>query len=116
MREWTKLRVFEQADGLVMAVYRDSESWPASQRFSLTQQIQRAVLSVSSNIVEGCARESEREYLRFLDIAYGSACEAQYQLSVARRLGFSPDCERLEESARRLSKALGSLLRAYPSD
>lgn len=114
MRDWTKLRVFELADGLVLDVYRDSEAWPQAQRFALTQQLQRAVVSVASNIVEGCSRSTEREYLRFIEIAYGSACEAQYQLSVARRLGFSPNVETLETNAKRLGKALNAMLRALP--
>jgi four helix bundle protein len=114
MRDWKKLRAFEQADELVLAVYRDSETWPSSQRFALTQQIQRAVVSIASNIVEGSSRASEREYLRFLEIAHGSACEAQYQLSVARRLGFSTTVERLEQDAIRTAKTIGALIQALP--
>lgn len=112
MRDWTKLRVFEQADGLVLSIYRDSESWPATHRFSLTQQIQRAAVSVASNIVEGCSRESERECRRFHEMAYASACEAQYQLSIARRLGFSSNAEVLEKDAISLAKALAAMLRS----
>src|SRR5262245_1895710 len=114
MRDWKKLRVFGQADELVLGVYRDSENWPSGHRFGLTQQLQRAVVSVASNIVEGCSRTSEREYLRFLEIAYGSACEAQYQLSVARRLGFPGNVEDLETDAGRLGKALNAMLRSLP--
>lgn len=114
MRDWKKLRVFQQAHELVMGVYRDSERWPSAQRFALTQQLQRAVVSVASNIVEGCSRSSEREYRRFLEIAYGSACEVEYQLSVAKELGFSARAEKLETDAAYLSKALNALLRTLP--
>jgi four helix bundle protein len=114
MRDWKKLRCFELADALVLGVYRDSETWPSAQRFALTQQLQRAVVSVTSNIVEGSSRTSEREYRRFIEVAYASACEAQYQLSVARRLGFSPNVERLEADAGDLARALNGLLRALP--
>jgi four helix bundle protein len=114
MRDWKKLRAFELADELVLAIYRDGDEWPPSQRYSLTQQIQRAVVSVASNIVEGSSRVSEREYLRFLEIAHGSACEVQYQLSVARRLGFSSNVERLEQDAIRLGKTIGALIHALP--
>lgn len=112
MRDWKKLRVFEQADALVLAVYRDSERWPATQRFGLTQQLQRAVLSIASNIVEGCSRATERECRRFHEIAYASACEAQYQLSVARRLEFSPAVASLETDAVSVAKALAAMLRS----
>ncbi len=112
MRDWKKLRVFEQADALVLGIYRDSESWPPAQRFALTQQVHRAVLSIASNIVEGCSRDSERECRRFHEMAYASACEVQYQLSVARRLGFSSRVEALETDAISLCKALAAMLRS----
>jgi four helix bundle protein len=64
--------------------------------------------------VEGCARSSEKDYLHFLDIAYGSALEVEYQLSLAYRLGYL-DCEthtRLDESAKQTAKALNGLIRS----
>ena len=88
MRDHKKLRVFEQADVLVEIVYRESQRFPRGEEFGLRSQIRRAAISVVSNIVEGCARSSEAEYLRFLDIAYGSAKELEYQIGLCARLGF----------------------------
>ena len=48
-------------------------------------------MSTASNIVEGCARSTQTDYVRFLEIAYGSACELEYQLSLASRLGYTND-------------------------
>lgn len=59
--------------------------------YSETSQIRRPAVSVPSNIVEGCARDSEAEYLRFLNIAFGSLRELHYQLYLSRRLGFLRD-------------------------
>ena len=88
MRNHKKLRAFELADKLVMLVYKATSNFPREEQFGLTSQIRRAAVSVASNIVEGCARNSISEYLRFLDISYGSAREVEYQLSVAYRLGY----------------------------
>ena len=91
MRDHTKLRAFELADEVVVLVYRTTAAFPKEELFGLTSQMRRAAVSVSSNIVEGCARDSETEYLRFLNIAFGSLRELHYQLNLAKRLGFLPN-------------------------
>jgi four helix bundle protein len=69
MRDHTKLRAFELADELAVVIYRISQPFPRQEQFGLTSQMRRAAVSIASNIVEGCARHTEVEYLRFLDIA-----------------------------------------------
>ena len=88
MRDHTKLRAFELADEVVMLVYRATAAFPKEELYGLTSQLRRAAISVPSNIVEGCARESEADYIRFLTIAFGSLRELHYQLSLSRRLGY----------------------------
>ena len=88
MRDHRKLRAFELADELAVSVYQTTKSFPREELFGLTAQVRRAAVSVASNIVEGCARQSEAEYVRFLDISHGSAHELSYQLSLASRLGY----------------------------
>ncbi len=91
MRDRHKLRAFELADQLALLVYEHTRDFPRSEQFGLTSQMRRAAVSVPSNIVEGCGRESLADYIRFLDIAYGSVRELEYQLSLTHRLGFLKD-------------------------
>lgn len=75
MRDHTKLRAFELADELAVAIYRLTCDFPKEEIYGLTSQMRRAAVSVPSNIIEGAARASEAEYLRFLEIAFGSLRE-----------------------------------------
>ena len=96
MRDHSKLRAYELADEVTLLVYRVTQKFPKDEIYGLTSQMRRAAVSVPSNIVEGCARESEIEYLRFLEIAFGSLRELHYQQGLSMRLGYS---EALEHSA-----------------
>ncbi|MEL6108523.1 MAG: four helix bundle protein [Planctomycetota bacterium] len=112
MRDHTKLRAFELADSVVMDVYRATRGFPKDELFGLTSQLRRAALSIASNIVEGCARASEADYLRFLDMAYGSAKEVEYQLTVADRLGYSEELQSIQSKTSETARVLNALINA----
>jgi four helix bundle protein len=114
MRDHKKLRAFELADELALAVYRQTAAFPREEQFGLTAQIRRAAVSVASNIVEGCARDSQPDYIRFLDMAHGSAHEVEYQISLAHRLGYLDDEQALALTALAIEtcKVVNALIRA----
>ena len=114
MRDHTKLRAFELADEVAVLVYRVTAGFPKEEMFGLTSQIRRSAVSVPSNIVEGCARDSEADYLRFLNIAFGSLREMNYQLNLSNRLGFLPndDSSLIEPKFVETEKVLNGLIRA----
>lgn len=114
MRDHTKLRAFELADEVAVLIYQITRSFPQDEVYGLRSQIRRAAVSVPSNIVEGCARESQIEYFRFLEIAYASLKEMDYQLSLAKRLEYLTiekfsDCNCKIEEAK---KVLFSLMKS----
>ncbi len=84
----SKLIVWQKSHELTLKVYQITNSFPKNEMFGLTSQIRRAVVSVPSNIVEGKARGSNKEYKRFLLIARGSLEEVKYQLFLAKDLKY----------------------------
>lgn len=88
MKDFKKLAVWEKSHKLTLAVYKATASFPKDELYGLTSQVRRASSSIPANIAEGCGREGDAEFARFLQIAMGSASELQYHLLLAHDLGF----------------------------
>jgi len=97
---------------LVTRVYSLTNAFPADERFGLTSQVRRASVSVPSNIAEGAARGSRKEFIHFLTIARGSLSELDTQLRIARNLGFAADIDSLVADVERLQAGVGSLIKS----
>ncbi|MEQ8847593.1 four helix bundle protein [Botrimarina sp.] len=82
------LKVWRLGVEISLAVYRVTTNFPDHERFGLTAQLRRAAVSIPSNVAEGNARESTKDYLRHLSIASGSLAEIETQLLIATELGF----------------------------
>ena len=87
------IKAWQKADDLAVDVYESTKSFPRHQLYSLTNQMQRAAVSVAANIAEGSGRRTNRDYLRFLYIAYGSLTELEYYIHLAKRLDYLSDAD-----------------------
>jgi len=85
-RAYRKLGVWSDAMSVVESVYQLCESMPSDERFGLTSQMKRAAVSIPSNIAEGKRRGSDKDFCRFLKIAFGSGAELETQLELTMRL------------------------------
>ena len=116
-RDPNRLQAFVLADNLVVDAYRATACFPVAERFGLQSQIRRGAVSVPANLVEGCARRSERDYLHFVGIAIGSASEVRYLVGLAARLGFAREHEskRLKNGYSHVIRALQALVTSLNS-
>jgi four helix bundle protein len=88
MRPHKKLEVWKKALEFVTKIYKVTELFPDSEKFGLISQIRRSAVSIPSNISEGAARSSKKEFIQFLSIAQGSTSELETQLIISNNLGF----------------------------
>jgi len=108
------VQVWQRGIALVRELYRVSRAFPNDERFGLTAQIRRAAVSVPSNIAEGHARFTTREYIRFVSNAQGSLAEVKTQLHIAVELGYTAvaDSAPLFTEIEEISRMLNSLRRS----
>jgi four helix bundle protein len=111
MQNFKDLHVWQKAHDLTLSTYKATATFPTQELYSLTSQMRRSCSSIPSNIAEGCGRGGAKELGRFLQIARGSASELEYQLLLARDLGFlnAPILEVLSIQLEEVQKMLASL-------
>ena len=114
MKDFKELKVWHKTHALVVLVYEASRRFPREEIYGLRSQLRRAAVSVGANIAEGCGRRSDGEFIRFLQIARGSASELEYHLLVARDLKFlSGDLHvELQKKVTEVQRMLTSLVSA----
>jgi four helix bundle protein len=112
MQDYRNLKVWERAHRLTLAVYQATATFPKDEQYGLTSQIRRACSSIPANIAEGCGRDGDAEFSRFLRIAMGSATELDYHLLLARDLKFITleVYEQLSHELAELSKMLNTFI------
>ncbi len=88
MKTHKNLDVWSQGVEIAVRIYKIVKTFPSEEKYGLVDQIKRAAVSIPSNIAEGAARNSKKEFLHFLGIALGSIAELETQLVIAKRLDF----------------------------
>ena len=109
-RSHENLQVWQEGMALAKEVYAATSSFPKEEMYWLTSQMRRAAVSVPSNIAEGAARGSKKEFLQFLNIARGSLMELETQILLARDLGFTASYDRLLERSNKTYALLNGLM------
>ena len=102
------LDVWNKAIDLTTLVYESTTDFPRQEIYGLTSQMRRASVSIASNVAEGSARGTRRDFRQFVKLAEGSNCELQTQLVIARRLGFGNPVN--HTAAEALSIEIGKML------
>ena len=113
MIDYRKYNVWQKAHQLVLEMYAVTSLFPKSEQFNLVSQINRAAVSIPTNIVEGCGRETQKELIRFLYISSGSAHELEYLILLSTDLKFI-DAEKstvLLSELTEIKKMLASLIK-----
>jgi four helix bundle protein len=114
MNNYRDLMVWQVAMKLTEDIYKTTESFPSREIYALANQLQRAAVSIPSNIAEGHARSTTKDYLRFVSIAQGSLAEAETQLDLSHRLGYIAETQlaHLLEQTNELGRMLHGLRNA----
>jgi four helix bundle protein len=115
-RKHHDLLVWQQGIELVKAIYAVTVHFPPTETYGLVSQMRRAAVSVPSNIAEGAARDSNKEFAQFLVIARGSLSELDTQLRISTELGFCHPQPELDALIDRLFSLLGGLLKSLRRD
>lgn len=112
MRNFRNYKVWELGHEITLDVYKLSKQFPKDERFGITSQMRRCSSSVPANIAEGCGRETEKEFKRFLVIANGSATELEYFLILITDLEMANknSTEKLVEKVDKLKRSLNRLI------
>lgn len=106
MHKYKELIIWRKSIELVTEIYLVTGSFPDKERFNLISQINRAAVSIPSNIAEGAGRNSDKEFVQFLSIAHASSYELETQLVVSNNLGYlrKENLDKLLESIEELQK------------
>ncbi|MCH8536092.1 MAG: four helix bundle protein [Flavobacteriaceae bacterium] len=109
--DYKKLNVWKESIELVKQVYQVTASFPSEEQYGLMSQLRRASVSIPSNIAEGNGRSSDKDYKRFVEIAYGSALELETQLIISVELQYLDKNHTIFQKLERVKKLLSGFMK-----
>jgi len=111
------LNVWNEAIELVTDIYKMTRSFPKDEQYGLISQIRRAAVSIPSNIAEGSARSSRKEFIQFLNISMGSAVELETQVIISKNLGYITEelFQKISDKVNKISKMVQGLIKSIKS-
>jgi len=114
LKNYQDLKVWQKAYQFCITIYKVTKHFPKEERYGLTSQIRRSAVSVPSNIAEGYGRKTTPEYIQSLFIAYGSHCELETQILLAKDLGYiKPDVfQKLKQDIGEVERMLKALIKS----
>ncbi len=112
MKSHKELSVYQKAMDFVTEIYIVTKSYPEAEKYGLSSQMRRAAVSIPSNIAEGAARRTTKEFIQFLYIALGSSAELETQIEISKRLNLISDSDRLNNMNYELMHMLSGLIKS----
>jgi len=118
MRDFRELLVWDKAHKLTLEIYKRTRRFPREELYSITSQIRRAASAIPANIAEGCGKGSGPDFARYLQIAFGSACECEYHLLLSHDLNLleTEEYRLLEANLTEVKRMLAALIAKVRAD
>ena len=118
MKDFKNIEIWKRSHKLTIEIYKATQKFPKEEIFGLTSQIRRAVSSIPANIAEGCGRRTNAELANFLNIASGSASEVEYEILLAKEVGYitAEQCDAWTQEISEIRSMLAAYMRKLKTD
>jgi len=113
MKDFRKLSVWQKSHKLAVMIYQETKKFPKEEVYGITSQLRRAIVSIPTNIAEGCGRGSDKDFAKFAQISIGSASESEYLILLSNELGYIEEdvSDHLIEKVCEIKRMLTSLIK-----
>lgn len=113
MKDFRNLSAWQKGHKLAIIIYKKTKNYPKEEVYGITSQLRRAIVSIPTNLAEGCGRGSDKDFAKFVQIAIGSASESEYLILLSNELGYidKDEYEELTKSVCEIKRMLTALIK-----